>query len=462
MLIMGEKLAGRNYSAFPKLAIVIPTYNNPDYIKDILEDELPHYKKNNIDLYIMDSSEREETEKLAKDYQDGSNHLHYIRVLTDIHSNRKVYMAYQMAGAEIPCDYMWVRSDATRASRTLLEALPFYLRKGYDFIVTSYEGAYPKGIWETRNPQEIFDEYCWRLCLYGAAILNVKRMLLPADWDYLEKKYLREDRINFSHTTFYFEQMLRIDAFHALIMGVPPVLYHLTDKKKKSSWYRDIFKMWLEIWPNAIEALPNYYKRKLEAIRDFGINVQYYYMPMLRKMAEESILTKEIYAKYEKRIKKYANMPWENFRDAAYGLPSENDTVGQEAYYAPLFREMFRNNYRRRYIYGCGKVAKRRAEILQEHSISFDAFVVSKREEAERKGSFMGYDVTAVDDCAFSDGCGILLAMNRENQKEVVELLRKKGLLKYVYLEHGSYAKVANLVETVQCHALNNEMEDWT
>lgn len=458
---MGEKKEGKKCYILPKLAIFIPTYNNPSYIKDILEDELPHYKSNNIDLYIMDSSERDETKKLVSDYQDGSGNLCYIRVTTDMHSNRKVYMAYQMAGTEIPCDYMWVRSDATRASRTLLEALPFYLSKGYDFIVTSYEGAYPKGIWETSNPQVIFDEYCWRLCLYGTAILNVKRMLLPADWDYLEKKYLRDDRINFSHTTFYFEQMLRTEAFHALVMGLPPILYHLTSKKKKSSWHRDIFKMWLEIWPNAVEALPDYYERKLEAIRDFGINVHYYYMPMLRRLATEGILTPEVCEKYKERIIKYANMPWKNFYDAAHGLPSENDNVGQEAYYAPLFREMFRDNYNRRFIYGCGKVAKRRAEIFQENNISFDAFVVSQREEAERVGTFMGHDVVVVDDCSFSDACGILLALNRDNQKEVVELLRKKGLLKYVYLEHGSYAQVTNLVETIQCHALSNEMEEW-
>ena len=447
---------------FPKLAISIPTFNNPDYIRDILEDELPHYKRNNIYLYIMDSSENDETKNLVTNYQNGSSNLYYFRLPTDTHSNRKVYMVYKMAGNEIPCDYIWMRSDATRASRTLLNALPFYLQRKYDFIVTSYEGAYPKGIWETSSPQAIFDEYCWRLCLYGSAIINVKRMLLTADWDHLEKKYLREDRINFSHTTFYFEQMLRADAFHALIMGMPLTLYHLTPKKEKSSWHRDIFKMWLEIWPNAIEALPDYYIRKQEAIRDFCRNVQYYYMPMLRRLAADGILTPQILEKYKTRILKYTSVPWENFYAAAYGLPSENDNIGQEAYYVPLFREMFRNNYSRRYIYGCGTLAKRRAEILQEHSISFDAFVVSNREEADSKKSFMGHDVIAVDDCTFSYGCGILLALNYDNQREVVELLREKGLLKYVYLEHGGYAQVTNLIETVQCHALSNEMEDWT
>lgn len=449
-------------TAKPKLAICIPTYNNPQYIEDILKDELPFYQDSNIDLYVLDSSEGKETDTLCSKYLDQYANFRYISFPSDIHSNKKVYRAYQMAGTEITCDYMWIRSDATRASQTFLDALPFYVAKGYDFIVTSYEGVYPKGIWETEDPQTIFDEYAWRLCLYGAAIIRVDTMLDSVPWGYLEEKYLQEDKINYSHVALYFEQMLRVDDFRGLVMGLPTCLYHLTEKKKKSSWHKDMFKLWLEKWPNTIEALPDYYQNKLEAIKDFGINVHYYYMPMLRMMAEEGILTKEIYAKYEHRIKKYSNMPWENFRDAAYGLPNERDEVGQEAYYGPYFASLFKNDYKYRYIYGCGQLAQKRAEVLNAQHVEFISFIVSTRKEAEQKQNFMGHKVEALEDVLFFEGCGILLALNGEHQREVVPMLRSRGLLKYVYSYHGDYAHALRLVETVEAHALSCEMGEWT
>ena len=446
----------------PKLAICIPAYNNSEHINDILIEELPFYRDNNFFLYILDSSEGNAIKNLCSKHVTENDNLQYFSFPSDIHSNRKVYLAYQMAGKEIPCDYMWIRSDATRADKELLKALPFYLDKEYDFIITSYEGAYPKGIWSTDDPQVIFDEYAWRLCLYGAAILRKDTMLVSAPWDELERKYLQEDKINYSHVALYFEQMLRVKDFHALVIGLPTCLYHLTKKKKKSSWHRDIFKIWLEIWPNTIEALPDFYQRKLEAIRDFGVNVQYYYMPMLRKLAEEGILTKEVYAKYENRIKKYANMPWENFRDAAYGLPSKQDGIGQEAYYLPYYVNLFKMGYERRYIYGCGKIAQRQAELLKEQQVEFLSFVVTTKEEASQKKRFMGHKVEALDEVEFSEGCGILLSLNVKHQKEVIPLLRERGLLKYVYAFHGDYAHTLRLVETVMAHKLSNEMEDWT
>lgn len=446
----------------PKLAICIPTYNNPDYIKDILMEEFPYYEPNNMDLYIMDSSDNNQTEDIFREYKLNSQNLYYYRFPSEIHSNKKVYMTFQMAGKEILCDYMWIRSDATRASETLLNALPSYLSNGYDFIVISYEGLYPKGIWETDSPQMIFDEYCWRLCLYGASILNTKRMLLAADWAFLEGKYLCTERINFSHLTFYFEQILRIENFRALVMGIPRILYHLTEKKKRSAWHRDIFKIWLKFWPGAVESLPEMYKNKLEVIRDFGVNVHYYYMPMLRELAADGILTPKVYEKYKERIVKYSNMPLENFYDAAYGRPSEHDGIGQEAFFYPICLEWFKRNYKKRYIYGCGKFAKSCADILREYAISFEAFVVSSREESEKLQCVMEHDVVALDDCHFEKGCGIWLCMKLDYQKEVIELLRRKRLLRYVFRFHDDYAYITNLVETVRCHALSKEMEEWT
>ena len=156
-------------------------------------------------------------------------------------------------------------------------------------------------------------------------------------------------------------------------------------------------------------------------------------------------------------------MPVENFRDAAYGAPNERDGMGSwELFYYPRFMELFRSSYSMRFIYGCGKFAARCAETLNQYQIDFSAFIVSERDEAQEKRVFMGHDVLAVDDIKFSNGYGIWLGLNERNQQAILPFLRKKGLLKYVFLLHGEYVQITNLVETVKKHALTEEMEDWT
>ena len=87
--------------------------------------------------------------------------------------------------------------------------------------------------------------------------------------------------------------------------------------------------------------------------------------------------------------------------------------------------------------------------------------MVSNREEAETKKRYLNHDVVALDDCKLFEGCGIWLGLNNTHQKEVISFLRKRELLRYVFLFHGEYAQHENLRETINSRKLTAEMEGW-
>ena len=72
-----------------KLAICVPTYNNPTFIRDILEGEFSLYSELDYCLYIADSSEDNDTEKIVSCFQKKSSNLFYERFPADMRISRK-------------------------------------------------------------------------------------------------------------------------------------------------------------------------------------------------------------------------------------------------------------------------------------------------------------------------------------------------------------------------------------
>lgn len=413
-----------------QIAICIPTYNNPFYISDIIQKEYLYYERNGITLVVADSSDNDDTERIVESENNKGSKILYYRFPSDIQSNEKVYLIYQMAGKEFECDYLWIRSDALRAHRYLLESIQYYLRFNCDLIVTTYRGDWKREITFSDDLQLLFDKYCWTLCLYGGAIINVHTMLENADWIYLKNRYLVENRRNFSHVCMYFERLLDIMKNRnrnpsILLMNLPGYIYSGTPKKTQSAWHNEIFKIWLEYWPDAIEALPDEYENKLEVIRSFGRNEIYYTENYLRKLCEQGILNNRVLSDYEERIKKYSGVPYQRFVDALdYSHIYNTDGVNYiEDEYRNL--ERFCKLYEKVAIYGCGKKAKRYLEFIKDKNINIDCFIVSDQEVEKNDKMYEGYTVKSLSDYRRVDNEGLILAMGAANQLSVLPVMEK-------------------------------------
>lgn len=420
-----------------KLLVCIPTFNNPEFVKEILELEFQWYWNLDISLCIADSSNNDDTQIIVETYKEENDNLCYIRFPTDIQSNDKVYRIYQMVNKEFDCDYLWIRSDALRADELLLKSLPYYMSLEYDMIVTNYAGNWRRGIWETSDLQLFFKKYAWTCCLYGDVILRSATMLDNADWSYYTNKYLKKERMNFSHVCMYFEQLLNNEIERGkasiLIMDIASNLYWGTPKKTKSAWHSDIFQIWLEYWPNAIEALPDYYTEKESAIQEWGKNEIYYSERYLAELEIERILSWEVYVKYKPRIKKYSGVPVERFEKAAKGYWRDNlpqwPTNSEE--YIKL--DSFCKKYKRIALYGCGRKARRYFEYLSARGVTIVCFLVSDKKKEKNEGVFIGHDVINISEFVFEEDIGIVLSLSKEYQEEVYPIIIENHLEKNTF-----------------------------
>lgn len=432
-----------------KLAICIPTYQRPDFIDELLSNEISVYQKLAIDVYIIDSSNDDETREVVAQYKKNFTNIFYYKFPAYMHSNAKVYRIFQMTSEIIKCDYVWVRSDAYRCYLPIMSAIIKWLELELDIYVLHRRPRYKEDFsFIIKDPQELFEQCANTMSLYGATILNVNKMIVPADWNYLSERYLTDDRINFSHVAFYFEMALKTNGFKALVINVPGSMFYPTAKKRivKSFWYKDSIKMWLHNWPNLIESLPECYASKEYVIKDATYEM---FLPStLKHMADIGILTDDIYSAYREDIKKYTDIPDGYFADAAG--KKEFDILDRNVFYE--LREcrellLFVKNFDNIYIYGCGIKGKRYAEYLKAFDVEFEAFVISDNDKASLIGEFLGHKVVGIDGLQLEDDAGIVLGLDAVNQAEVYPVLEKMNLLDNTFSYPDSYAYIKYVKE---------------
>ncbi|MBE6101410.1 MAG: glycosyltransferase family 2 protein [Selenomonas ruminantium] len=443
-----------------KLAICIPTYQNPDYIVELFEEELSTYKKLGICVYIMDSSQDEITQDVVKRYQEDYNNLFYYRFSHDIHSNVKVYKIFQMVKTEISCDYIWMRSDAVRTDEMLLKGILIYLVHGYDIVVlNSFSRFTSKFSYVTSAPQEVFDYCSWALTLYGAAILRVESMVQSADWHMLESKYLCDDCINFSHLAFYFEQIRNLKNFSCLILNVPTSIFYQTIKKmkKRAFWYNETIKIWLYRWPNVIERLPASYKNKMSVIK--SATYVRFFPENLKNMAMDNVLDIDVYFRYKERISKYTDVPNIYFYWAAKRI--EYNSFGREIYdkdeeYLNLYN--FAKKYEKIVVYGCGIKAIKYAKYLLASNFILDCFCVTDAKNADSK-KVMGYKVFPFGKVSLDKNTGIVLGMHAVYQMQVYSLLMERGVQEQVFTYPDSFDYMQNVMDELKAITSKNGSE---
>lgn len=415
-----------------KIGVCIPTYQKPELVADVLCNELALYHNLGFALYVFDSSIDDNTKNIVEQYQEKFDDLFYFRFPDSMHSNEKVYRIFQMASDHIiSCEYIWIRSDAMLCHKNFLRELVNYL--DYDIIVTASQGIVKKGIRAVQNYQVFFEEYAWQLCLFGAVILNVNRMIRNADWLYLSSKYLVEQHINFSHVCFYFEQILKVKNCRILTIDLPEALYHGNKKKIFSTWYSDFFDLWLVRWPDTINCLPSYYKNKIKAIRLNGVCGKYngiYNFLYLRHLAKDNIFTIEVFRKYRDRLRKYSGID-ENYFKAIVGLvplPDDEEYLTEEYNKLSEFVCKFPSIV----IYGCGRRASRYVRYFIHKNIDFEKFIVTERERNVH--SFMGHEVVSRDDYEFTGRTGVVLALHPEYQIEVMPFFKKHHMMDNLFV----------------------------
>jgi len=412
------------------LAVFVPTYGRSLIIEDLLEGSLDLYAKYGIDLYIYDSSEDDDTERIVSIYKEKNDNLYYVRLPSDTHSNIKAYMIYQKYGWEQDYDYVWLCSDSLRAYEMVIQKLTDIIAVcDYDMLVMHPKLTDGKEEQVYTDINHFFIDNAWKLTRYGACILNTRTMLNGVDWKYLEDKYMVPDKVNFSHLCFYFEQIITLGNFRAISIFVE---LHGSDMKKHSDWRDSTFLVWLVYYVSAVNALPDIYVNKITAIKKHGLYSLVFSEKNLLELRKDGILNKDVYKKYKIEWTTYSGRPFLMFFLYAmlpikilsvYEFLVVHNTI--KHYFALRRLERFCKKYEIIYLYGAGRVANRYLGYLKKMDIRVQGIVVTGTDEHSQK-KLNGLPIKSIDMLQDWENTGIVLGLNQFNASEVKGYLNEK------------------------------------
>jgi len=426
------------------LAMFVPTYNRSLIINELFDENLFLYAKYDIDLYIYDSSEDDETDKIVKTFQNNFENLYYVRLPSDMHTNVKAYKIFQKYSWVRDYDYIWLCNDIKRFyPETISGLMDIISTSVYDIIILDQYRIASANNREYSDINQFFIENTWQLTNFGTSLLKTSTMLDGVNWGYLTEKYCVTDKVNFSHVCFYFEQILSLNSFKAIEYST---WWYGTRLKEHSGWYDSVFLVWLEYFPSAINALPNVYKNKKKAIKNHGKYSTVFSDRYLLGFKKDKILNIEIYKQYRKRWKMYSSKPMIKF--FLYSILPTNilssyiDYSEQLKEHKPIKRffslkrlKRFCKAYKNVYVYGAGKVADRYIEYLKKMKVDIQGIIVTEK-DMKTKEILQGVPIIIFDMLQDWENAGLILGLNQYNAYEVKKVLLVKQFTGGIFDEY--------------------------
>ncbi len=415
-----------------KIAICIPTFNRPCVVLDTTKRIMDTIDNALFDLYIYDSSTDDGTKKVLEEIEQ--KNIFYIKIDPSIHSSKKVYDIYQYEEIQGSYEYLWILADYLSFDEMVIHEIFDKLNERWDMLMLDFYDPEKRGSRQYFSPNEIFYEYAWSMTQYGIMILNCETVLKKADWDYLTKKYLVDGYKNFSHIIMYFETMLSINGLRFYHFSFSKENVHISEYKSSGSDYLDDFlNVWGYCWYQSINALPSYYKNRSQVIKMACRYTKSLGEKNLAELKIRGILTIRHFRRYVPIWHCISTVPLIVVYMIIF-LP--NDIVRQIAKYGSvkvwikysffLMRlKRFCKKNKVIYLYGAGSKAKRIAALMIDNSILFDGFVVT---ETDGDTAFlMDHRVIGISGLKEKSKPGIIIAVNKKNEKEIIPLLYAMG-----------------------------------
>lgn len=415
-----------------QLAICIPTYNQPEMIREMFIRCIGMYNESGIDVYIYDSSPDNETESIVSEYQADYKNIYYSHLPADTHSNLKVLGAYQEIIGMNRYAYLWLCPDYIQLTRQGMECVLEHCREGFDICVLNYRDVEHIGEKRYKDINIFFQDCAWHMSSYMATVIR-----LPAfadmDWEKLYEKYTVPGKIAHSHVALYFEQLAKVPEARAVHIPITSEHIRVSPYRKESLWKRDVFAIWCDNWPEMIHALPERYRYKEEVIKKLGVNTGIFAWENFVKLRNENIYDMDVFHKYRKEWKHLTNVPGVILWVLAVmpvNLAALLKPPGLKYKFMSKRIRKFCADHNKIFVYGCGFIAKKISTLLEQLQIKPCGYVVSDR--SGEKQSFQGLPVIEYKELPHPDSnpeVGIIMALNKVNTVQVMK--NKQGLDRY-------------------------------
>lgn len=410
-----------------KIAICIPTYNRNDIIEELLTKYIMDVLEFNCDVFVFDSSDNTRTYEVIKnvDYK----RVFYYSVHSSIHSNEKVYMIYQNQDIVNSYDYIWIWSDSIRWKKGAIELLYNEIDEDYNLIFMHHNDKMGWGTKRYSSFEIMIEEMAGVATLYGSTLVNTL-FLKNIDWKYYENKYFNENTINFSHVALIFEELFKSNELKVKHISIDSFYFVASPLKKKSGWHGEVFRMWLECWPETIIKMNLSSDRTTAIIRNENQLSGIFSLQRFWEYRKEGIFRYTIWKKYSNLWKPYTgknkllllsiSLTPRFIASLIYNWP---DVYLRKKY------KSFSRKYNNIYIYGCGANATIVAQKLMEWDYEFKGFIVTSN-KFHQKSCLQHAIYECTEEIVKDQNCGIVLGLNRVNAHDV-----KENILNMMYVD---------------------------
>lgn len=295
-----------------QLAYCIVTHNHPEVIKDVLNKIVNIYKKYNIDIYIYDSSENEETYQIVKGFnKEGYEDVYHIKI--DINKittvSMKLLLLFQGYGLKKKYKYIWPIKDRACFDETVIACVMDQVNQNYDAMFLDIV-TYPWIEDEQFSAQEIyydaklfFKDWSWLATSLEVTIFNRETLLENMEWEEFKKNNFFETGSGFDHYVVLFQGLSRIETPKVKVFYGENIKVKNSKFSTPSSWQDRVFDVWLVSWPRAVNSLSKIYEPYKKKVIQQGCSVPYLFgsNDYLIRMQQKNILTTKVYEEYGER-----------------------------------------------------------------------------------------------------------------------------------------------------------------
>lgn len=415
-----------------QLAICVPTYNQPEMIREMIVRCLGMYEEAGIDVYIYDSSPDNKTESIVSQSQTNAQNIYYSHLPPDTHSNRKVLRAYREILGMEKYAYLWLCPDYIQLTRQGMKCVLERCREGFDICVLNYRDVEHIGEKRYTDINSFFLDCAWHMTSYMATVIRLSAFA-DVEWEKLYERYTIPGRIAHSHVALYFEQLAKMQKIRAVHVPFTPLYIRISPYRKESLWKKDVFPIWCEYWPDMIHALPKRYQYKEEVIKKLGVNTGILSWKNFKALRREHIYDLDVFNTYRDKWKKLTNVPRGFLWILAVMPPKMVVILKRPSLKRRILDRRLRRfceEHKNLFIYGCGFMAQKTSSLLKELQRKPCAYVVS--DCSSEKQSFHGFPVIGYEELPSADSnpeIGIIMALNKVNAAAVIK--EKQGLDRY-------------------------------
>lgn len=418
------------------LALCIPTYERDEIVEDFLIKCSAYYIRAGIDIYYYDSSVSDKTKNVVCGWAD-QEHIHYVRLPSDLDGNTKAYRIFQGYELKKEYDFIWLSNDGLQCKETAIAQLMSSLSLDYDIVEINHTDHEKIGNRVLTDPNEYLQMCAWHLGLFGAAILNRHTMLNGVDWAFYEEKFLTPTLISWSHVSFYFYRILELERFCALHLSVSGSQISESKLKKDIGWRDQMFSVVCERWVQTIMGLPDFYTNKESACVKLGDlsllrEIEWFYH--FRKKGFYSL---KVYHKYHHVWSNVTSIPRAQLLVAAC-TPKSLIKLHEKIYKTMRLAKLrkFCKSHPRIMIYGTGGTGAIYDQYFKKEGLHYEAFCVSHRKPD--KAEYLQHPVYEFDEIKHaSKEIGYVFALVAINVEDVLTIIGNSVDKSHIFYEPG-------------------------